>query len=201
MGVLLHGTLRLSRPCVAAGYVFSAGQDRNGQSMTEQDMAGPDSPPGGSAPESSPTSDPRGHTPPHSAKACTPDPPLSAAQWRLVLSLTEEGCSLREIAERSDMPGWHVLRRHVRGSGARAAGFARARMLAAEAFEDRLINELETIKGEDTAAMRLRIDTLKWLMARRAPARYGEKAEESDARPERPAVVRRVIIDPPDPSS
>ena len=167
--------------------------------MNEQDMAGPDSPPGGSAPESSPASSLHGHSPLHSVKACTPDPPLSAVQWRLVLSLTEEGCSLREIAERPDMPGWHVLRRHVRGSGTRAAGFARARMLAAEAFEDRLIKELETIKGEDTAAMRLRIDTLKWLMARRAPARYGEKAEESDARPERPTVVRRVIIDPPDP--
>ncbi|MFT8657577.1 MAG: hypothetical protein ABF888_11635 [Acetobacter papayae] len=115
----------------------------------------------------------------------------------MVLSLTEEGCSLREIAEQPGMPDWPVLRRHVRGSGARAAGFARARMLAAEAFEDRLIKELETIKGEDTAAMRLRIDTLKWLMARRAPARYGEKVEDAETRPERPAMVRRVIIDPP----
>lgn len=156
--------------------------------MSRQDMDRPDAGRAGGQEADSP--------PPPSPKPCPPDPALTAAQWRLVLSLTEEGCSLREIAERPDMPDWQVLRRSVRGSGARAAGFARARMLAAEAFEDRLIKELETIKGEDTAAMRLRIDTLKWLMARRAPARYGEKADEADTRPERPATVRRVIIDP-----
>ncbi|MFT8675924.1 MAG: hypothetical protein ABF990_12745 [Acetobacter sp.] len=126
--------------------------------------------------------------------------PVSPEQWRQVLSLTEEGQSLRDIARQPGMPAWPVLRHHVRRSGGAAASYARARMLAAEAFEDRLLKELETVRGDDTAALRLRIDTLKWLMSKRAPSRYGDKAgadaQATATRPAPPGVIRRVIVDP-----
>ncbi|MBO1326060.1 hypothetical protein K2X14_10160 [Acetobacter sp. TBRC 12305] len=125
---------------------------------------------------------------------------VSAEQWRRVLSLTEEGLSLRDIAHHPGMPAWPVLRQHVRRSGGAATAYARARMLAAEAFEDRLLKELETVRGDDTAALRLRIDTLKWLMSKRAPARYGERTGADTQAPATraapPGVIRRIIVDP-----
>lgn len=126
------------------------------------------------------------------------DTALTREQWRLLLCLTEEGHSLRAIAQHPGMPGWQRLRQHIRASGGRAASYARARQLAAEAFEDRLLQELETLRGEDTAAMRLRIDTLKWLMAKRAPTRYGDRPEAAapTRAPTAPDIIRRIIIDP-----
>lgn len=95
------------------------------------------------------------------------------------------------------------MRACLRASPALASRYARARVLAAEAFEDRLLQEVHSISGEDTAAMRLRIDTLKWIMSKRAPARYGEKAggdvptDPTTPQPDgRPRTIRRVIVDP-----
>lgn len=130
------------------------------------------------------------------------DPPITPEVWEQIFSQAEEGQTLRQISTGAGMPTWEHMRASLRASPALASRYARARVLAAEAFEDRLLQEVHSISGEDTAAMRLRIDTLKWIMSKRAPARYGEKAG-SDPQPDpttqpdgRPRTIRRVIVDP-----
>ncbi|MFT9425426.1 MAG: hypothetical protein ABF570_09870 [Acetobacter syzygii] len=131
-----------------------------------------------------------------------PVPSITPEQWEQVFTLVEEGQTLRQISTQPDMPTWVLMRQTLRASPALASRYGRARMLAAEAFEDRLLQEVHSIGGDDTAAMRLRIDTLKWIMSKRAPARYGEKTgAESQAAPPaqeqgRPRTIRRVIVDP-----
>ncbi|MDE7547876.1 hypothetical protein PY793_07735 [Acetobacter fabarum] len=133
-----------------------------------------------------------------------PEPAITPEVWEHIFSQAEEGHTLRQISTGAGMPTWEHMRASLRASSTLASRYARARVLAAEAFEDRLLQEVHSISGEDTAAMRLRIDTLKWIMSKRAPARYGEKAagepqEPSVARPDgRPRTIRRVIVDPPE---
>ena len=130
------------------------------------------------------------------------EPVITPEVWEHVFSQVEEGQTLRQISTVADMPTWEHMRASLRASPALASRYARARVLGAEAFEDRLLQEVHSISGEDTAAMRLRIDTLKWIMSKRAPARYGEKAvplaqAEPTAQPDgRPRTIRRVIVDP-----
>ncbi len=137
----------------------------------------------------------------------SPDPAITPEAWEHIFSQAEEGHTLRQISTAPGMPSWEHMRASLRASPALASRYARARVLAAEAFEDRLLQEVHSISGEDTAAMRLRIDTLKWIMSKRAPARYGEKTgaeAQADAtappaatRPDgRPRSIRRVIVDP-----
>lgn len=134
----------------------------------------------------------------------TPEPDLSITpeQWERIFSLAEEGQTLRQISTLAGMPAWEQMRHSLRTSQALATRYARARVLAAEAFEDRLLQEVQSISGDDTAAMRLRIETLKWIMSKRAPSRYGEKAAaEATVEPAtqadgRPRTIRRVIVDP-----
>ncbi|MCP1257883.1 hypothetical protein GOB86_10925 [Acetobacter lambici] len=132
-----------------------------------------------------------------------PEPAITPEVWEHIFSQVEEGQTLRQISTGPGMPTWEQMRHNLRASPALASRYARARVLAAEAFEDRLLQEVHSINGEDTAAMRLRIDTLKWIMSKRAPARYGEKTTaeqqaDAPAQPDgRPRTIRRVIVDPP----
>lgn len=129
-------------------------------------------------------------------------PSITPEVWERIFSQAEEGHTLRQISTQPGMPTWEHMRHSLRASSALAMRYARARVLAAEAFEDRLLQEVHSINGEDTAAMRLRIDTLKWIMSKRAPARYGEKtageppAEAPAQSDGRPRTIRRVIVDP-----
>ena len=130
------------------------------------------------------------------------EPVITPEVWEHVFSQVEEGQTLRQISTVADMPTWEHMRASLRASPALASRYARARVPAAAAFEDRLLQAVHSINGEDPAAMRLRLDTLQWIMSKRAPARYGEKAgSEPPPTPGspadgRPRTIRRVIVDP-----
>ncbi|GBQ46434.1 hypothetical protein AA18895_0762 [Acetobacter ghanensis DSM 18895] len=80
--------------------------------------------------------------------------------------------------------------------------YAQARARAAEAFEDEIIDVARTATAEDAAAKRLHVDTLKWVMSKRAPKVYGDKITQEhtgpDGGPVQVSEVRRVIVRPPD---
>ena len=56
--------------------------------------------------------------------------------------------------------------------------YARAREAAADLFESKIITRAEAVTPESAAADRVAIDALKWVAARRAPKKYGDKIQQ-----------------------
>lgn len=115
-----------------------------------------------------------------------------------------EGESLRSICRDDHMPGQSTVFEWLE-SGAYAdfrSRYAQARARAAEAFEDEIIDVARAATAEDAAAKRLHVDTLKWVMSKRAPKVYGDKITQEhtgpDGGPVQVSEVRRVIVRPPD---
>jgi transposase len=55
--------------------------------------------------------------------------------------------------------------------------YTRARAAAADLFESEIIESAMTTDSEKAPADRVKIDALKWVAARRAPKRYGDKIQ------------------------
>jgi hypothetical protein len=108
----------------------------------------------------------------------------------------EEGESLRHIGMLDHMPTAETIRTWLRDKPDFSAQYARARELQADFFADEIRdiandgrNDWEVRESERTGQeriilnaeavqrSRLRVDTLKWLMAKQAPKKYGEKIE------------------------
>ncbi|GFE96563.1 hypothetical protein [Gluconobacter sp. Gdi] len=124
-----------------------------------------------------------------------------ASAWDGVLVLLEEGLTLREICQRSDMPTWEGLRKFIRKDPGRVAQYAHARTAGAEALEDELLHAARSAGPEDAAARRLQVDALKWVMSKRAPKVYGDKITQehtgADGGPLEFTEIRRVVVDVP----
>lgn len=56
-----------------------------------------------------------------------------------------------------------------------AQQYARARDTSADMFETEILQEAMAVSPEMAAASRVKIDALKWVTARRAPKRYGDR--------------------------
>lgn len=56
--------------------------------------------------------------------------------------------------------------------------YTRAREAAADLFESKIITRAEKVTSETAAADRVAIDALKWVAARRAPKKYGDKIQQ-----------------------
>ncbi len=55
--------------------------------------------------------------------------------------------------------------------------YTRARAAAADLFESEIIESAMATDSEKAPADRVKIDALKWVAARRAPKRYGDKVQ------------------------
>ncbi|WP_210419264.1 terminase small subunit-like protein [Acetobacter vaccinii] len=114
-----------------------------------------------------------------------------------------EGESLRSICRDDHMPGQSTVFEWLESCAYAdfRSRYAQARARAAEAFEDEIIDVARTATAEDAAAKRLHVDTLKWIMSKRAPKVYGDKITQEhtgpDGGPVQVSEVRRVIIRPP----
>jgi hypothetical protein len=53
--------------------------------------------------------------------------------------------------------------------------YARARDTSADMFETEILQEAMAVSPETASASRVKIDALKWVAARRAPKRYGDR--------------------------
>lgn len=120
-----------------------------------------------------------------------------------ICSRIMDGESLRAICRDDHMPGQSTVFDWLE-SDAYAdfrSRYAQARARAAEAFEDEIIDVARAATAEDAAAKRLHVDTLKWVMAKRAPKVYGDKVTQEhtgpDGGPMQVSEIRRVIVDAP----
>ena len=110
------------------------------------------------------------------------------------------GQTIREICAEKWAPAWETIRRWLGQFPAFQAQYARAREISAESFEAEIIEEARNATPETAAADRLRVDTLKWIAARRAPKVYGDKLTTEHTGKEGGPIlyeeVRRTIVDP-----
>ena len=123
--------------------------------------------------------------------------------WKLAsefLARIEDGRGLRDVCAEPDMPVHSSVTRWLK----ERPDFAAAYRLAREAQADRLFDlawriALDATPGDVTTA-RLKIQTLKWRVARLAPQVYGpQKAQAPDAGTAPAAVrfeVRRFAVSP-----
>ncbi|WP_316196301.1 MULTISPECIES: terminase small subunit protein [unclassified Bradyrhizobium] len=109
----------------------------------------------------------------------------------LILGRMAEGESLRAICRDEAMPAASTVFLWLSKHKAFSEQYARAAELRAHAFAEDIIEisddgtndttadgEGRTIVNHDVIARsRLRVDTRKWLMARMAPKKYGDKIE------------------------
>lgn len=84
-----------------------------------------------------------------------------------------QGMTLRQVASETGVPmgtmlRWTTLPEHLEQ-------YARARESAADIFETDIIEAAMSAGPETAAADRVKIDALKWVAARRAPKKYGDR--------------------------
>jgi hypothetical protein len=92
-----------------------------------------------------------------------------------ILTLLCEGQSLRSICEAEDMPDRGTVMRLLHRDPAFQAAYAAARATGAEAMADEVIELGRAATSENAAAIRVRVDTVKWAAAKFAPKRWGDR--------------------------
>lgn len=111
------------------------------------------------------------------------------------------GCSLRKAAEKEGVPNPSVMR-WVHENKAFSEQYARACAERLSALEDKLLDLVE--KGHEVApcveiggtmlqAVKLEIDTLKWMLAKLMPKRYGDRAALALEGGEKPVEVAHKL--------
>lgn len=125
------------------------------------------------------------------------------------------GETLRQLCTAEDMPDRSTVYRWLEAHEAFRDRYARACELRADAWADELVeiadettfDTVQTDSGERAntewiSRSRLRVDARKWLMARAAPKKYGDKVTTEltgeGGGPVRVERVERVIVRPPD---
>lgn len=133
------------------------------------------------------------------------------------------GESLREICRDEDMPDKSTVMRWLAAHSEFRDQYAGAREAQADYYAEEIIEisddgtndwmlrkqgdeEVEVENKEVLARSRLRVDTRKWLMARMAPKKYGDRViQEHGSDPANPVQIvnriERVIVDPKHPDS
>jgi hypothetical protein len=127
-----------------------------------------------------------------------------------------QGESLRKICSDDDMPGKSTVMRWLDANASFRDQYARAREAQADYWAEEIIEisdngENDTYKDSDghertnqdvIARSRLRVDTRKWLMARMAPKKYGDKiTQEVTGADGSPLVPIINLTGRPEPSS
>lgn len=99
------------------------------------------------------------------------------ARIDVICEQVAEGQTLRQIAAGFGVSAATILK-WVTLDDSASKQYARARELAADLFENEIYDAAMSVGQETAAADRVKIDALKWIAARRAPKRYGDRVEQ-----------------------
>lgn len=97
------------------------------------------------------------------------------------------GKTLRQIAAQFGVTCGAILQ-WIAADDDYAKQYARARDSAADLFETEIIEAAMAVGPETAAADRVKIDALKWVAARRAPKKYGDRVAQEISGPDGSAV-------------
>ncbi|WP_152027386.1 hypothetical protein [Brucella pituitosa] len=109
------------------------------------------------------------------------------------------GLSLRTICGKEGIPSQTTIFRWLSEHKDFREQYARAREAQMEAMAEDILEIADFEDKEDVQRARLRIDARKWLMAKMAPKRYGDKLAiggDADMDAIKVQAVKRVIVDP-----
>lgn len=94
---------------------------------------------------------------------------------RIICEMVADGHTLREIATMFGLsPG--TIYGYTQSTPEAAEQYARAREAASDLFESEIIEAARGTNPFLASADRVTIDALKWVAARRAPKKYGDKS-------------------------
>ena len=87
--------------------------------------------------------------------------------------------SLRKICEDETMPVKSTVLKWIRNSKELEDQYARAKEESTDTWADELIDLIKDTKEDSNAIQkaRLQIDTMKWLMSKQKPKKYGDKLD------------------------
>jgi hypothetical protein len=108
--------------------------------------------------------------------AATKVAPKSPAEHPIaeICEMVAEGQTLRQIAAHYGVTSGAIMR-WVGLTPESRNQYARAREAAADLFEAEIIEAAMAASPESAPADRVKIDALKWVAARRAPKKYGDR--------------------------
>ncbi len=127
------------------------------------------------------------------ARRTAPGSPERLAVLTAICERIADG-ALTEDAARAEGITAKCVRDWVREDPALGALYARAREDAADALAEQALRIALKSTGRTCQQDRLKVDTLKWLAARRRPREYGDKMQLTDTE-DRPLVVTWVTED------
>lgn len=116
---------------------------------------------------------------------------FNEASWQLVLDLIEDGFTVEEINDNPDLPSWSTIRRWIRSDPARTEQYRAAREMSSDILESQMLGIARHIQDkDDVPAARLKITTIQWTIAKRAPKTYGDKTQmDAGPAPEQEKMV------------
>lgn len=90
-----------------------------------------------------------------------------------------EGESLRKICEDVTMPSKSNVLKWIRDSKKLQDQYARAKQESSDAWAEEMIDLIKDTEKDSNAIQktRLQIDTMKWLMSKQKPKKYGDKLD------------------------
>lgn len=109
-----------------------------------------------------------------------------------------EGKTIREICSGPTRPSMEGFYSWVARMPERAEQYTRAREISSDGFEADILSLVRVTDPETATANKARFEMLRWIMARRAPKRYGDKQtlEHTGEGGGPVQEIRRVIVDP-----
>lgn len=106
-----------------------------------------------------------------------------------------DGKNLTEICRQESMPHKATVYRWLSQNEDFRREYALAVDIRADTFAEGLYHVAETASPEDTARARLMVDTRKWLLAKMAPRKYGDKITNEHSGPDGGAIPIKVTTD------
>lgn len=94
----------------------------------------------------------------------------------VICTMVANGSTIRQVAEALGCDIATVVRRATVDEDA-AQRYARARDASSDALEAEIMEAARNVDRSNANAERVKIDALKWVAAKRAPKRFGERAQ------------------------
>src|SRR5690554_1558481 len=110
-----------------------------------------------------------------------------------ICEMVAEGKTLRQIGAHYRVTSGAIMR-WVGLTPESREQYARAREAAADLFEAEIIEAAMAASPESAPADRVKIDALKWVAARRAPKKYGDKITQEVTGPNGSPMTPSMIV-------
>lgn len=109
-----------------------------------------------------------------------------------ICAMVADGKTIRQISAHFNVAASSIIR-WVTSTPQYAEQYTRARDASADSFESEIIEAAMSTDSESAAGDRVKIDALKWVAARRAPKRYGDKVQQEITGADGAALIPTTI--------